>query len=115
MITARVSVHIEPFLTIEWLLAETNDPNTPYIVLGAFQIIGGGVLAAIALIKRFLGTLHVARKEPIDDSSEGDGDMELDTRPRQVQFLKARASTREDDSRDRASSNASQLKQFYPL
>ncbi len=122
------------FLFSEALLAATGDLNTPFIVLGAAQIIAGGVTAGIALAQRFLGELRGVRRGrgrgrapgegPEEEEEEEEGeesesvgeDEAVGLREgvgRIVQFL--RPPPGGEDPRTRAGSDVSQLKQFYPL
>ena len=96
---------------LEWLLSGTDDMNTPYIVLGAFQIIAGGLIAAICLVKRFLSELQVTSVKEHSDSSDSDS---VTVRKRTPPVL-LRRSLQEEEWRSRTGSNVSQLKEFYPL
>ena len=92
-------------------MSETDDLNTPFIVLGSFQIIAGGLIAAICLVKRFLSELQTTTggKEQSDESLDSISRRRTPTAPQSSLAME------DDEWRKRTGSSASQLKEFYPL
>ena len=93
-------------------MSETDDLNTPFIVLGSFQIIAGGLIAAICLVKRFLSELQTTTggKEQSDESLDS-----ISVRRRTPSAPQSSLAMEDDEWRKRTGSSASQLKEFYPL
>ena len=100
------------FSVPEWLISETDDLNTPFIFLGAFQIIAGGLIAAISLVGRFLNELPTTAggKEQSDESLDS-----ILVRRRTPPAPQSSLAAEKDVWRNRTESSASQLKEFYPL